>query len=281
MADKTIVALYETATSAQSVRADLIQMGLSEAHVDLITDSDTNIAAQLRDYGVPSDAAQVYAEGVRRGSTLIMAEVDESQLDRALEILEGYDPADVDDLGTRYRETGWAPGTIEEAEAREESGLYRQPGTATGYAAGDDRAGLGAGYEDRTARGRTDEEQVVPIVEEQVDVGKRAVEGGRVRVRTHVVERPVREDVTLRDERVTVERRPATGAADRLGADAFKDRTIEATERHEEPVVSKTARVTEEVVVGKEVDERTESVSGTARKTEVEVEDDTGRRRDR
>jgi stress response protein YsnF len=43
-------------------------------------------------------------------------------------------------------------------------------------------------------------------------------------------------------------------------------------ETAEEPVVAKTARVIEEVVVGKESTTRTETVNDTVRGTKVEVE---------
>jgi uncharacterized protein (TIGR02271 family) len=115
---------------------------------------------------------------------------------------------------------------------------------------------------------------VIPLVEERLRVGKREVAQGRVRVRTYVVETPVQEQVTLREEHVEVERRPVDRPltdADRVD---FKDRTIEATETSEEAVIGKEARVREEVVVRKEAGERTQTVSDTVRRTEVEVEDD-------
>ena len=59
---------------------------------------------------------------------------------------------------------------------------------------------------DRTLK--EDGTEAIPIVEEQLRVGKRQVAGGRVRVRSYVVETPVQEQVTLRDETVRVERRP-------------------------------------------------------------------------
>ena len=58
---------------------------------------------------------------------------------------------------------------------------------------------------------------------------------------------------------------------------AFQDRTIEVEEKSEEAVISKDARVKEELVVKKDVEQRTETVSDTVRRTEVEVEDDRGR----
>jgi uncharacterized protein (TIGR02271 family) len=130
-------------------------------------------------------------------------------------------------------------------------------------------AGATTGLSDR-------DEQVIPVAEERLQVGKRDVSHGRVRIRSYVVETPVEEQVTLREERVAVERRPVDRA---LGDEqAFQERTIEAEERGEEAVVSKEVRVTEEVVVRKESDQRTETVSDTVRQTQVEVEDERGNR---
>ena len=109
------------------------------------------------------------------------------------------------------------------------------------------------------AAGTTEQtEQVIPVVKEELAVGKTASER-RYRIRTYVVESPVEEQVKLRDERVIVERRPASGT---VGSDAgaMQERVFEVTERHEEPVVEKRAREAEEVVVRKEADERVETV---------------------
>ena len=96
---------------------------------------------------------------------------------------------------------------------------------------------------------------------------------GRVRVRSYVVETPVTEDVHLREENVRIERRPVDRPL--RGDDrVFQDRTVEVEERAEQAVVAKNARVREEVVINKEVGERTETVSVTVRRTEVEVEDE-------
>ena len=114
---------------------------------------------------------------------------------------------------------------------------------------------------------------MVQAAEEQLRVGKREVGRGSVRVRSYVTERPVEEQVELRQERVTVERRPVDRAV-APGDAAFQERTIEAVERGEEAVVSKTARVTEEIGLRKDVEHETETVRDTVRKQEVEVEDD-------
>lgn len=114
---------------------------------------------------------------------------------------------------------------------------------------------------------------VIPIVEEELAVGKRTVDAGGVRVLRRIVTIPVEESIKLREEHVTVQRQ----AVDRAVTDAdlalSGDRVIEMTETAEEAVIGKTARVVEEITVGKEVSERTEHITDTVRRTEVEFEE--------
>jgi uncharacterized protein (TIGR02271 family) len=125
-------------------------------------------------------------------------------------------------------------------------------------------------------RGRTpDGDQRVPIVQEELDIGKRVANLGSVRVRTRVIEQPVSQDVTLQRERVDVQRRPADRALAPSEADALlKDNMVEMVERGEEAVVGKSARVVEEVVVRKGTENYTQHVEGTVRRTDVEVDRD-------
>ena len=113
---------------------------------------------------------------------------------------------------------------------------------------------------------------VLPIVEEQLRIGKRTVERGGVNVHTTMEEVPVQETVNLREEKVTVDRRPVDRAVGNA-PDAFREGTIEVTEMAEVPVVAKEARVVEEVVIGKEVTERQETVRDTVKRTEVEIDE--------
>ncbi|MEX2387083.1 MAG: YsnF/AvaK domain-containing protein [Phycisphaeraceae bacterium] len=117
---------------------------------------------------------------------------------------------------------------------------------------------------------RSDEgEQKIPLAEEELHVGKRRVERGGGRIYTRVTEKPVEKEVELTDEHVDVERRPTDKPA---GEDAFRERTIETSETHEEPVVEKEARVREELVVKKDTEKHTETVRDTVRKTEADIE---------
>jgi uncharacterized protein (TIGR02271 family) len=124
----------------------------------------------------------------------------------------------------------------------------------------------------RSGTGATSTEERIPLAEEHLRVGKRVAQQGRVRVRSYVVETPVTETVRLRDERVSVERRPVDRPLSANEADPFREREIEATETREEPVVSKDTRVREELVMHKSVEERDETVRDTVRRTEVKEE---------
>ena len=309
---KTVVALYDDVSDAQTVSRELSAAGFTDNEVvdssAISSDrsvsggadvSDSSLAAgtpgvvgtplgaapetgttstttsswgsggilsRLRSAGVPEDDSHMYAEGVRRGGSLVIARLADDNVDRGLEIMSNYRPVDIDERGSQWRTEGWT-------RYDESAGPY------TGSGLTDAAAAMRTTNETTTARTggtRTGDETVIPIVEEQLSVGKREVERGGVRIRSYVVETPVEETVRLRDETINVERRRVDRPAGDITGDAFRERTIELTETDEEAVVAKTARVTEEVVISKDVTERTERVSDTVRRTEVDVENTAG-----
>jgi len=136
-------------------------------------------------------------------------------------------------------------------------------------------------YEGKKARGVSETRTggTVEIVEESLSVNKPKVSTGGVRVTSKVIERPVEETVTLREEHVATERRPVdrTLGADEANA-AFEEKTVEVMGTREEVEVRKEARVTGEVVVNKDVNERVETVRDTVRSTDVKVEEVAGAR---
>jgi uncharacterized protein (TIGR02271 family) len=185
-----------------------------------------------RGQGFTDDDTRYYTEGLGRGEAIVLVTTRDENADRIRQLME-----------RRGAQVEAHPA----GEARR--GQAASPATAAGEA-----------------------EQAVPVVEEQVRIGKRTVQRGGVRVYSHVSERPVEEHLRLREERITVNRRPVdrplTGAPGR----AFEEQTVELTESAEEPVVEKRARVVEEVVIGKDVREREETVRERVRRTDVEVE---------
>jgi stress response protein YsnF len=196
------------------------------------------ITASLVKLGVDEDNAEFYAEGIKRGGAFVAVETSDEQADEAVDVLENYNPADINTRISEWRETGW-----------------------TGF-------NPDVPYTPSTT---TNDEVRVPVIEEELKVGKReANNGNRVHVHTYVTETPVQEQVTLREEHVSVERTPVNRPAN--AADFGQEADYEFTERSEEAVVEKQARVVEEVVVRKDVNERTETVSDTVRRQDVEID---------
>lgn len=206
--------------------------------------------------GVPEEAAGHYAEAVRRGGSLVSIVTDESRVSEAEMIMNRHNPIDLEERVASWRETGFVEHDIE-AEPFDETMIIeeRKRFVPTSQIVAEDVAG----------------ETVIPVVEEELAVGKRAVRRGGVRVHTYIMEEPVDADVTLRDEEVHVSRRPVDRDISEFDR-PFQERTIELTETDEEPVIGKRAHITEEVVIGKDVHEHTERVSDTVRRTKVEVE---------
>jgi uncharacterized protein (TIGR02271 family) len=122
----------------------------------------------------------------------------------------------------------------------------------------------------RSAGWSPDAQMAIPVVEEELKIGKRLVRRGGVRVYTSVTEKPIEEPVTLREEHVEVTRRAANRAATASDLRA-SDTPIEITETAEEPVISKQPKVVEEVIVQKAAGERTETVKETVRRKDVDV----------
>jgi len=112
----------------------------------------------------------------------------------------------------------------------------------------------------------------IQVIKEDLQVGKQEVETGGVRLRSRIVERPVEESIRLRQEHVNVERTPVDRIATEADFANFKEGTVEMTEHAEKPVVAKEARIVEEVSLGKETEEREETIRDTVRHTEVDTE---------
>ena len=223
-----------------------------------------------------------YAEAVRRGGAVVKVDVedeDEPRIDTARQVLQSAGAVDIDERVAEWREQGWS-GRIEEDEFERtrDSGALGTHASAgsTSVASDAGTIGMPVSATPGTARSSTrldaGKDEVIPVVKEELEVGKRTQSGGGVRVYAHTVERPVQESLDLREEHAKVERRPVDRPASPADLDAFKDRTVEVREMAETPVVKKTARVVEEVIVGKEATQRKETVHDTLRDTEVKVD---------
>ena len=210
-----------------------------------------------------SEHAQMYAAAVTSGRHVLSLEADtEEEVERAADIVERFGPVDIDEHGQSW--------TAPDHGLRQQSASMAQQ-SGGGSMQGAVQGGSTQGTPPSGSQQRA-ETTAIPVIQEELRVGKRAVERGGVRIYQRVVETPVSERVELREEHVNVARHPVDRPVRAEDLHAFEEATLEMRETGEEPVVSKTARVVEEVVVGKQVSERSEQVSDTVRRTEVEVE---------
>jgi uncharacterized protein (TIGR02271 family) len=195
-----------------------------------------------------------YERRVTTGGAVLSVTVDDdSRIHQATGILEAHRPVEIE----------------ESTEEHESSTSVTRPGDTSASAA----AAAEAPAQRRT-QGSSGTEEVIPLAQEELEVGKRRVDRGSTRIRRYVVETPVEREVTLHGERVTVERRRPIESA--TPERAFEERTVEVRETEEVPVVQKTAHVTEEVVVHKEQTQRTDTVRDTVRRDEVEIQGNNG-----
>lgn len=262
---QSVIGVFDTQEDAESARESLIRAGFDEDDVrvqshrsvradteDRSEDEDEGFMAKVGHFfsdlfgGSDDDKyAGHYAEHVRRGGSVVVVDVeDEDRVDAARSALATAGAVDIDRRTEAWREEGYSGF---DAEARP----YRTE-------------------EVQAERSRSD--RVLPVVEEELEVGKRRVDLGAVRVVSRVETRPVQEQVELREERADIQRRPVNRPATEADLRAGDNGAIELEESTERPVVSKTARVVEEVSVGQRSSSRTETVSDELRKTVVDVE---------
>ncbi len=277
--DNQIVALYETRAQADAAKAKLVAAGIDSGAVQ-VTDREADRMAGGVDYEagdqglwgsiksmfMPDEDAHAYKHAIGAGHAMVVVTPNATaNRSHIIEVLETTNPMDFDSKLEEWRQSGYnyAPGSTATTTAATTTtattGVAAAPATpvmATGAAT-------------------TGSAETLKVMEERLRVGKREVAGGAVRVRSYVVERPVEEQVSLHEERVSVERHPVDRAATAADLAAFQERTIEATATSEEAVVGKEARVVEEIGIRKEANDRVETIRDTVRSTKVDVEDAT------
>ncbi len=300
MASETVVAVFSTLTHAEAAISDLVASGVPASSIEHYAKDESGAGtlgtqtegtqhhgfwAWLTGQETTNEQHDVYDRSIQSGRTVVTVISDGSNIDHIYTVLERHGPLDLDEqdtatgggtsVGGAYADTsttsGLAPttGLASTSGVASSSGMGATSGMSTGTAPAVPAAPL-------TTAASGGAEEVIPLSEETLQIGKREVDRGSTRIRRYVVERPVDEQIRLRNETVSVFRRPVTGSTT-VGADAFRDHEIVVTETAEEAVVGKTAQVVEEVVVQKGVQERVETVHDTVRREEVEIEGPGGR----
>src|SRR3954468_1671603 len=231
---KTVVGLFDDQSEAKRAYAALMSEGYAKADLDILTSDDKDDRPKLAHMRewVPEPDANLYLEGVRNHGTLITANVVDSAAPRAAEIMSGYNMVNIKNRAAELQKSN-------------KNLTLLDPATNN---------------------------NVLEVIEEELVVGKEEVERGRMRIYSVESEQEVTRDVSLRDETLRVQRRPANRTVS-INPDLFKERSVEMVEVDEIAKVGKTARVIEEVSLGKEVAEKVEHIKATLRRQDVKVEE--------
>jgi stress response protein YsnF len=253
---QTVIGFFDNRSEAERAVAQLQSAGISRERIDISSgknsgttgvsysdgdrdrDNESGITRFFRNlFGGDDDEAIRYSRVASNSDCVVTVHAQsDSEATRAADLLDEYGAIDVDERSSRLNAS--ADGT---------------------------------GYSERSDY-RGDRDQTIPVIREDLNVDKRSEERGGVRVRSRIVERPVEENVRLREEHVHVERNPVDRPVGTNEMGAFREGEIELTERAEVPVVNKEARVVEEVRLTKETTERDETIRDTVRGTDVDVE---------
>ena len=270
---KTVVGLFKDRSEVDSVLADLRKEGISKDSIKVVDqhelESDERLVGEeasrgegikgllKRLFGTQSfmdfEHGSLHRDWIRNGGFLVAVNTDDSHSARVNEIMEGYDP----DAIKRMTKT----------EVTSES----KRGTETLRAVSSQRSETierATGIIGRDGR----EEETIPVIQEEMHVGKRKVRRSSIRVIKHVTETPVEETIRLRDETVTIDRRPVDRIVGEGDIAAFADSQVEMIETTEEPVVSKETHVIEEIRITKNVVDHEEKIRDKVRRTDIDIE---------
>jgi uncharacterized protein (TIGR02271 family) len=258
-----IVAVYDRTGKARDAARALEASGFPAGDISVIHRDSVNVT-ELREpklwhklFGreVNDSESTVFTRTIESGGGIVTLRAPDTEISRAMKILDVHNPVDM-------RNRTETPSRVDVAEQTASSSLPRTK-TSPAPSAETTRVPL------TTELAR---EEVLRLHEEQLDVGKRVVEIGKARVRRFVVEKPVESQIKLHEEHATISRRPVSDPGALKGDIDWSDKTFEITETAEQAVVTKKARVADEVVIRREGSDHVETVRDTVRRQEIELE---------
>jgi len=235
---KTVVGLFEDLQQAQLAVREIESAGYSD-HLSFVQNGNSGLNERLISAGIPQQDAQIYSSGIQQGGGLVILQgLSDTEASSAADILDRHNVVDISRRMNNYDTSMTSRDTT--------------------------RSGMTNLYQGGEVK--------VPIIEEELHVGKREVQGGGVRVNTRIEEVPVNEQVTLREETVDIHRKPVNREVTSADVAGLQQGSFEVIEHDEQAVVSKQARVVEEVHIKKNVEERVENIQDTVRRTDVDVD---------
>lgn len=274
-ADADALGGASTTSSASTNSTGATSTGASASNDGSITGGIKHFFSDL--FGSDDDEpTKKYSEAVTRGNhVLTVVTASKPEVERAADLIERFGPVDIDEKSSQWSGAPATGQTQHSGAGAQQSALLSQQnvqGTQPAMQQTTQQGMQQGALQGSQQRAASTDSTAIPIIQEQLQVGKREVQRGGVRVFQRMVETPVNETVNLREEHVSIERRPVDQPASSADLAAFQEKSIELREPAEEAVVQKSARVVEEVVIGKDVTSRQEQISDTVRHTEVDVQ---------
>jgi uncharacterized protein (TIGR02271 family) len=252
-----IVTLYDTADHGEAARRNLEAAGFAPSEMSMINNKTLALGGdKLREPGlwhrlfgrdIQQYEATVYGRSVESGGVVLTVRVPETDVAKATRILNAHQAIDL-------RRRAEQEGLLATASAPAPKSAVAPPPPAT-----------------LAAAGAVSGEEVLSLAEEQINVGKRMVQEGTTRIRRFITETPVEAQVTLHEEHARVLRRATTDPNYIQNID-WTEKTIEIKEMAEEPVITKSVHITEEVVIQKEGSDHVKTLRDKVRRQQVEVE---------
>jgi hypothetical protein len=264
MAYEKIVTLYDTLDHAEAAQRNLVSAGFSPSEISTITGKTLGLTSdKLREPGlwhrlfgrdIQQYEATLYGRSVDSGGAVLTIRVPDTDVAKATAILNAHQSVD---LLKRAETEGLITASVPKPATvtPQPTSLHTELPTPATLAA----TGTVAG------------EEILALAQEELNVGKRLVQEGTTRIRRFVTETPVEAQVTLHEEHARVIRRAIVDPNYIRNID-WTDKTIEITETVEEPVVTKSAHVAEEVVIQREGSDHVKTLRDKVRRQQVEVE---------
>ena len=270
MVYEKVVAVFDTVEHAQNAARALQGAGFPATDISVVNNetlddrgakvaTETGFWHRLFGSDVDLHEAKVYGHTVDRGGSVVTLRAPDTLVDKAVALLHTHNPVDVNQ---RAASLGIIAAAAAPLAAKAAAGARAVADTASSVTAkAPAAASMPTGNQD----------EVLRLAEETFNVGKRQVQAGMTRVRRFVTERPVEAQVTLHEEHAEIARRAISDPGYIKDID-WSDRTIEVRETKEQAVVSKSARIAEEVVIQKKGSDRVETVKDSVRRQQAEIE---------
>ena len=116
--DRAVVALFARQDDARNAQTSLTEAGFDQVEVTWNGEAATDQPKPVHEHGFwasikaflgDHEDTGVYGEGLRRGQTMVTVHVEQGRAADAVDILDRFDPTDIEGAQHEWRNDGWQP----------------------------------------------------------------------------------------------------------------------------------------------------------------------------